>query len=125
MARLQDLLFFARSRGPSSLAMAALRRLRQWAWSREVMTVYRMDREPSGQGPPFRMVGPGRRWDALEDFTLYTGSEWRLSRAAIVAEAGRRITHGEHSFTVVEEGVLAHYQWLQLGRSEITFQRLA
>lgn len=122
MARLRNLLLFVLRRPPGWVAVTAVRRLRQWAWSREVLIVYRANAEPSLKGPvPFRVVRPGSRWDALEDFSLYTGSDWRLSGAAIVAEAGRRLAHGEHSFTVVDEGVLAHYHWLQLGRTEITF----
>lgn len=125
MARTRDLLVFARNRSPRSLAVAVLRRLRRWAWSREVMTVYRANREPSGERPPpFRVVRTGSRWDAVEDFARYTGSDWRLSRAAIVAEADRRLARGEHSFTVIEEGVLAHYHWLQVGEGEITFPEI-
>jgi RimJ/RimL family protein N-acetyltransferase len=125
MARLRDLLFFVRSRSPRSLAVAALRRLRRWAWSRQVMTVYRADREASAQRPPpLRVDRTSNRWDALEDFARYTGSDWRLSRAAIVAEASRRLAEGQHSFTVVAEGVLAHYHWLQLGGHEITFPEI-
>jgi len=122
IARLRNLLLFAWRRSPRSLADAAVRRLRRWAWSREVMIVYRADAQSSSEDlVPFRVVRPGSHWDALEDFALYTGSDWRLSRAAILAEAGRRLADGEHSFTVVEEGVLAHYHWLQLGRTEIIF----
>jgi RimJ/RimL family protein N-acetyltransferase len=122
LARSRDLIPFVRSRSPLSLALAALRRIRSWAWSRDVMTVYRLDRERFGETPqPFRVARTGSHWDSVEDFALYTGSDWRLSRAAIVAEARRRLADGEHSFTVVEEGILAHYHWLQLGRPEITF----
>ncbi|HEV8536563.1 MAG TPA: GNAT family protein [Candidatus Limnocylindria bacterium] len=89
------------------------------------MTVYRADRELSAESPePLRAVRTGSRWDALADFSRYTGSDWHLSRAAIVAEARRRLAQGEHSFTVVEEGVLAHYHWLQLGQREITFPEI-
>jgi RimJ/RimL family protein N-acetyltransferase len=125
MARLRDLLFFARSRSPRSLAVAVLHRLRPWAWSRQVLTVYRAERESSAErAPPFRVIRAGSRWDSLDDFARYTGSDWRLSRAGIVAQARRRLAQGEHSFTVIEEGVLAHYHWLQLGEREITFPEI-
>ena len=97
MARLRDLLFFARNRSPRSQAVAVLHRLRRWAWSRQVLTVYRAEREASAErAPPFRVIRTGSRWDALDDFARYTGSDWRLSRAGIVAEARRRLAQGEH-----------------------------
>jgi RimJ/RimL family protein N-acetyltransferase len=124
MPRLRDLLFFVRSRSPRSLAVAALRRFRRWVWSRQVMTVYRADRLSSATRPPLLVHGTSSHWDTLEDFGRYTGSDWRLSREAIVAEARRRLAEGQHSFTVIAEGVLAHYHWLQLGEQEISFPEI-
>jgi RimJ/RimL family protein N-acetyltransferase len=90
------------------------------------MVVFRATSRPSDdQGSPFRAVRSGAaRWDSLEDFALYTGSDWRVSREALVAEARRRLSQGEHAFTVAEDGVLAHYHWLQLDRQTIFFPEI-
>jgi len=104
---------------------AALRRARRWVWSREVMIVFRATSEQSADRlTAFRTVRPGVHWDALEDFRLYTGSEWQLSRARMLGEAAQRLAEGEHCLTVVDQGILAHYHWLQLGRQEITFPEI-
>ena len=55
---------------------------------------------------PFRVVRPGSHWDALEDFALYTGSDWRLSRAAILASARQLFI--DEGYEINLEEVAAH-----------------
>lgn len=120
MITVRELGWLLRNRRVGTLARAASRALRRLAWSTDVMIIYQIDRETWTPEPCGRDdTGPLIRRDALEDFRSYARSIWHLSRERMMAEAARRLTAGEHCHTIVEDGVLLHYGWIQLDQAEM------
>jgi len=72
-----------------------------------------------GGEPPASSGVPAFRFDAGEDFLSYTGSDRWVSREMMVHEVARRLATGEHCVTLIEEGILVHWGWIQLGLKEI------
>ncbi len=59
--------------------------------------------------------------DRFEDLVCYTPAEgWQPTTDAFLQSATERLDNGEHCYTRVEDGVLAHYGWL-IERQERTF----
>jgi len=117
------LLARARGRPPLALAAAALRAGRRWAWSRDVMRLYRIDRSQWTEDPT------ASRWtdiqkNRLEAFLRYSGSSRWQSRQGLMIEATRRLEEGEHCYTIVRDGVLLHYAWLQLNPEAMTLSEI-
>jgi CelD/BcsL family acetyltransferase involved in cellulose biosynthesis len=113
----------ARGRSPLALAAAGLRAVRRWAWSRDVMRLYRIDRSQWIDDP-----AASRRVEIqknrLEAFLRYSGSSRWHSRQHVIGQATRRLEGGEHCYTIVQDGVLAHSAWLQLGAEAITLSEI-
>jgi RimJ/RimL family protein N-acetyltransferase len=59
--------------------------------------------------------------DRFEDLACYAPAErWQPTTTAFLRSAMERLENGEHCYTYVEDGVLAHYGWLA-ERQESTF----
>ena len=59
--------------------------------------------------------------DRFEDLACYAPAErWQPTTDAFLQSATERLENGEHCYTHVEDGVLAHYGWL-VDRQERTF----
>ena len=95
------------------LAAIAGRALRKRVWSREVMLLFRLEREEwrpaDADGPA---SGPLFRDDRVDDFIFYTGSNRWRSRQALMLDSLERLQAGDHCATVVQDGVLVHYGWI-------------
>ena len=104
-----------RRRSGVGMARAACRAACLWLWSTEAYVVYGLD--PAAAPRPDR--GPLFRVDALEDFECFQGADRWMSRERLLANARVRLADGEHCWTLVEDGVLVHYAWLQLGKDSV------
>ena len=83
-------------------------------WSRHRSWLYRVDRgDWSRTSPSSPSEPPCVRRDRLEDFLLYQASARGPARKAVMSDAIRRISKGEHCYTVVEDDRLLHWRWLQ------------
>jgi len=99
----------------------AIRAIRRWTFSTAIELVYCRDRDAVANGTrqvqtpdtePFQL-------DRLEDFARYAGSDRWMTRQWLMGEAIRRLDEGHHSYSYVENGVLAHFAWLHPGATRI------
>jgi CelD/BcsL family acetyltransferase involved in cellulose biosynthesis/RimJ/RimL family protein N-acetyltransferase len=101
---------------PSAVPLQIARRLRRAAWDDVELRIYRM---PSGVSVAQETVPIAR--DRFEDLACYAPAEgWQPTTDAFLQSAMERLENGEHCYTHVEDGVLAHYGWL-IDRQESTF----
>jgi RimJ/RimL family protein N-acetyltransferase len=91
---------------PGLLWRAACKRV--WYRCEKRIYVYEADRIPS-------LPNPRRlRRDHPDDLQYYERTaSWQLSPEAYRAAARERLARGEHLYTLVEQGRLLHYAWLQ------------
>jgi CelD/BcsL family acetyltransferase involved in cellulose biosynthesis/predicted acetyltransferase len=102
-------------RSGAGMARAAWRVAWRWLWSTDAYIVYALDPAAASRPPD----GLRFRVDALDDFECFHGADRWMSRERLLANARARLAAGEHCWTVVEDGVLVHYAWLQLGRDSV------
>jgi CelD/BcsL family acetyltransferase involved in cellulose biosynthesis/RimJ/RimL family protein N-acetyltransferase len=101
---------------PAAVPLQIARRLRRAAWDDVELRIYRM---PSGVSVAQETVAIAR--DRFEDLACYAPAEgWQPTTDAFLQSAMERLENGEHCYTYVEDGVLAHYGWL-IDRQESTF----
>jgi CelD/BcsL family acetyltransferase involved in cellulose biosynthesis/predicted acetyltransferase len=94
---------------PATLPLRLARRLRRAAWNDVELRIYRF---PRGTAVTHPEAVPIAR-DRLEDLACYTPAEgWQPAADAFLRAASERLENGEHCYTRVEDGVLAHYGWL-------------
>ncbi|MGH7305368.1 MAG: GNAT family N-acetyltransferase [Candidatus Rokuibacteriota bacterium] len=102
---------------PASLPLKAARRLKRAAWDDVELRVYRFPRDRSAPHPETVPVAR----DRFEDLACYAPAErWQPTTEAFLRSATERLENGEHCYTRVEDGVLAHYGWL-VDHQEHTF----
>lgn len=102
-------------RAPVSAGRGAVRALRRWTWSRRVTITYRVTREAWEKAAVGFKPDPVFRKDLLEDFLRAAEVPGGVSRQQLMQSAIERSRGGAHCYTVVEDGVLIHSAWLQLG----------
>jgi CelD/BcsL family acetyltransferase involved in cellulose biosynthesis len=113
-------LSLARGRSAMDLARAAGRAALRWVRSRQVVAVFRLDRAVWEGTPGDGTSGAvAFSMDRPEDLLLYTGSNRWCPRQALMATALERLREGEHCYTVVEDGVLLHYGWINPSAREL------
>ena len=118
--RFQRVVSLARRQSPLAVAVAVGRAIRRWIWSKDASLLYRLDRGKDGGSQLLAPeVGLPIHRDTLGDFLRYSGSDRWMSRQRLMAEAILRMDKGEHCYTIVEDGVLVHYGWLQLNPPHI------
>jgi RimJ/RimL family protein N-acetyltransferase len=102
---------------PSHVPLQAARRLKRAAWNAAELRLYRFPRgKPMTQSESLRMAR-----DRLEDLTCYSPVErWQPTMSDFLQTATERLENGEHCYTYVEDGVLAHFGWL-IDRQESSF----
>jgi hypothetical protein len=94
---------------PATLPLRLARRLRRAAWNDVELRIYRF---PRGTAVTHHEAVPIAR-DRLEDLACYAPAEgWQPAADAFLRTASERLENGEHCYTRVEDGVLAHYGWL-------------
>jgi len=94
--------------GPTSPLQAA-RRVGRALWDDVELRIYRF---PRGAPVTHPITVPIAR-DRLEDLACYAPAEgWQPTADAFLRAASERLENGEHCYTRVEEGVLAHCGWL-------------
>jgi GNAT superfamily N-acetyltransferase len=101
-----------RGRPVLEVVRAVARAVRKWLWSSESVLVYVLHRGDPVAPLARQQDTLAMRRDTVEDFLLYTGSNRWISRQRMMADAIRSLRQGEHCFTVVDAGVLAHYRWM-------------
>jgi CelD/BcsL family acetyltransferase involved in cellulose biosynthesis len=100
-------------RSPLALGAALVRRARGWTWSSKRTVVYRVDEEAWRRRERVRAEPPLHQ-DALEDFLHGDELLPDVSRQRLLARALERLDLGDHCYTAVVDGRLAHVSWLQL-----------
>jgi RimJ/RimL family protein N-acetyltransferase len=101
---------------PTDLPVKVVKRLKRALWHDVELRLYRF---PLGAPIPDERHSLAR--DRLEDLICYSPVErWEPTTAVFLQSAMRRIENGEHCYTHVEDGVLAHYGWL-IDRQESTY----
>src|SRR5262249_16353315 len=94
--------------GPTSPLQAA-RRVGPVLWHDVEHPIYRFPRGAPVTHPTTVPIARGR----LEDLACYAPAEgWQPTTDAFLRAASERLENGEHCYTRVEEGVLAHCGWL-------------
>ena len=102
---------------PATLPLRIARRLKRAAWDDVELRIYRFAKGAPVTHPE---TVPMAR-DRFEDLTCYTPAEgWQPATDAFLQSATERLDNGEHCYTRVEDGVLAHHGWL-IERQERTF----
>ena len=102
---------------PATLPLQVARRLKRAVWDDVELRIYRF---PSGASMTHPGTVPVAR-DRFEDLACYAPAErWQPTVDAFLQSATERLENGEHCYTHVENGVLAHYGWLS-DRQESTF----
>jgi len=102
---------------PATLPLQVARRLKRAVWDDVELRIYRF---PSGASMTHPGTVPVAR-DRFEDLACYAPAErWQPTVDAFLQSATERLENGEHCYTHVEDGVLAHYGWLS-DRQESTF----
>jgi RimJ/RimL family protein N-acetyltransferase len=93
---------------PTSPLQAA-RRVGRFVWEDVEVRIYRF---PRGAPVTHPITVPIAR-DRLEDLARYAPAEgWQPTTDAFLRAASERLENGEHCYTRVEDGVLAHCGWL-------------
>jgi CelD/BcsL family acetyltransferase involved in cellulose biosynthesis/RimJ/RimL family protein N-acetyltransferase len=94
---------------PAVLPLKAARRLKRAAWGDVELRIYRF---PRGRPVTRPETVPIAR-DRFQDLACYEPVErWQPTTTAFLQSATERLDNGEHCYTRVENGVLAHYGWL-------------
>ena len=102
---------------PATLPLQVARRLKRAVWDDVELRIYRF---PSGASMTHPGTVPVAR-DRFADLACYAPAErWQPTVDAFLQSATERLENGEHCYTHVENGVLAHYGWLS-DRQESTF----
>ena len=102
---------------PATLPLQVARRLKRAVWDDVELRIYRF---PSGASMTHPGTVPVAR-DRFADLACYAPAErWQPTVDAFLQSATERLENGEHCYTHVEDGVLAHYGWLS-DRQESTF----
>jgi CelD/BcsL family acetyltransferase involved in cellulose biosynthesis/predicted acetyltransferase len=102
---------------PATLPLRVARRLKRAAWDDVELRIYRFPRgAPVGHPETIPMAR-----DRFADLACYAPAEgWQPATDAFLRAASDRLENGEHCYTRVEDGVLAHYGWL-IERQEHAF----
>ena len=94
--------------GPTA-PLRTVGRLGRALWDDEELRIYRF---PRGAPVTHPIAVPIAR-DRLEDLVCYAPAEgWQPTVDAFLRAASERLENGEHCYTHVEDGVLAHCGWL-------------
>jgi CelD/BcsL family acetyltransferase involved in cellulose biosynthesis/RimJ/RimL family protein N-acetyltransferase len=102
---------------PATLPFTLASRLRRAVWGDVELRVYR---HPGGAPATHPEPVPMAR-DRFADLACYVPAErWQPTTGAFLQSATERLENGEHCYTRVEDGVLAHCGWL-VDRQETTF----
>jgi CelD/BcsL family acetyltransferase involved in cellulose biosynthesis/RimJ/RimL family protein N-acetyltransferase len=102
---------------PATLPRSLATRLKRAVWNDVELRVYRY---PGGAPVTHPESVPMAR-DRFEDLACYAPAErWQPTTDAFLRSAAERLEDGEHCYTRVEDGVLAHCGWL-VDRQETTF----
>jgi CelD/BcsL family acetyltransferase involved in cellulose biosynthesis len=116
--RLRALVARVRARSLLALGKAVAVRLHRWAWSSDVIIVYQLDVDAWREHHPIT-DDPRFHRDAVEDLLCGDDSPSDRSRQKLVTEAVERLAAGEHCYTAVVDGRLAHVGWLKLDATDI------
>ena len=102
---------------PADLPLKVARRLKRSVWDDIELRIYRFP----GGAPVAQTETVCLARDHFEDLAWYEPAErWQPTTNAFLQSAMERLENGEHCYTYVEDGVLAHYGWL-VERQESTF----
>jgi len=102
---------------PATLPLRVARRLKRAAWDDVELRIYRF---PCG-APVTQLETVPMARDRFDDLICYAPAEgWQPTADAFLKSATERLENGEHCYTRVENGVLAHHGWL-VDRTENTF----
>ncbi len=102
---------------PATLPLRVARRLRRAVWDDVELRIYRFPRGAPATHPE---TIPMAR-DRVADLACYAPAErGQPTTGAFLHAAAARLENGEHCYTRVEDGALAHYAWL-IDRQERAF----
>jgi CelD/BcsL family acetyltransferase involved in cellulose biosynthesis/RimJ/RimL family protein N-acetyltransferase len=94
---------------PADLPLKVARRLKRAVWHDIELRIYRFP----GGAPAAQAETLCLARDQFEDLACYEPSErWQPTTTAFLQSAMERLGNGEHCYTYVDDGVLAHYGWL-------------
>jgi CelD/BcsL family acetyltransferase involved in cellulose biosynthesis/RimJ/RimL family protein N-acetyltransferase len=101
---------------PADLPLKVARRVKRAVWDDVELRIYRLGRASVTHPESVSLAR-----DRFEDLACYAPAErWQPTTTAFLRSAMERLENGEHCYTYVEDGVLAHYGWLA-ERQESTF----
>ena len=94
---------------PAHLPVKIAKRVKRTLWDDVELRLYRFPRS----APAAPDGGSSIARDRFADLACYSPAErWQPTTAAFLQTAMERLENGEHCYTYVEDGVLAHYGWL-------------
>jgi len=101
---------------PADLPVKVARRVKRAVWDDVELRIYRFGGSPGMHPESLRLAR-----DRFDDLACYSPAErWQPTTTAFLQSAMERLENGEHCYTYVENGVLAHYGWL-VDRQESAF----
>ena len=102
---------------PANVPQQIVRRVKRATWGARELRLYRFPRGKPVTQPEWFDVPR----DRIEDLACYAPVErWQPSAGSFLQTASERLEQGEHCYTYVEDGVLAHFGWL-IDHQESTF----